>query len=109
MGYKFEFNWALKLKPEEGFPSELIEGKIYKFHKNESRIYPLGCNLDLINNEWEVFAQVQILEFTVNEKETRGEYKITKIYSDLERKILTKIAKENSEELKEKGYVTKTK
>jgi len=107
MGYKFELNWALKLKPEEGFPSELREGEIYKFYKKESRIYPLGCNLDLINSKWEVYAQVQIMEFTVNEKETKGEYKITKIYSELERKVLTKIAQENSESLEKKGYISK--
>lgn len=100
-------NWALKLKPEEGLASILKEGEIYKFHKKESRIYPLGCNIDLINPDWEVLAQVSILEITITEKETRGIYKIIKIYSAQEREILTKIAKENSEELKAKGYVTK--
>ncbi|MBL7148007.1 MAG: DUF2584 family protein [Nanoarchaeota archaeon] len=106
MGYRYEFNWALKLKPEQGFPKNPQEKEIYKFKKSESRLYPLGCNLQLINQNWEVIGELQILEITVNEKETKGRFKITKLYSEEEKKISTKLAKENSEILKEKGYAT---
>ena len=33
MGYKFEFNWALKLKPEQGFPENPKKGETYAFKK----------------------------------------------------------------------------
>lgn len=107
MGYKFEINWALKLKPEQGFPEELRENETYNFIKKESRIYPLGCNLQLINEDWEAIGDIQISEITINEKETKGKFKLVKIYSEEEKKHSTEIMKRNSETLKEKGYVTK--
>ena len=106
MGYKIEINWALKLKPEEGFPEKLELNQTYNFHKKETRIYPLDCNLQLINKDWEVFGEVQIQEYTLNGKETKGKFKVTKIYSDLERKVSTKLAKENADVLRKIGMVT---
>ena len=36
MGFKTEFNWVLKLKPENGLNEENLEvGKIYDFSKEE--------------------------------------------------------------------------
>lgn len=42
MGFKTEFNWALKLKPENGLDEVILkEGGIYEFVKDEHRVYPL--------------------------------------------------------------------
>jgi hypothetical protein len=95
MGFKTEFNWVLKLKPEQGLDEANLEmGKIYEFSKEEYRIYPVDIPIDLINQNWEYVAKVVVTEFKNSDKKTIGKYKVLKIYKDAEKEILTKYWKE---------------
>ena len=39
MGFKTEFNWVLKLKPENGLNEKNLKcGRIYSFSKNEKKV-----------------------------------------------------------------------
>ncbi len=52
MGFQTEFNWGLKLKPENGLcEKEIIEGKIFDFTKNEYRVYQVDQPIDSINRD----------------------------------------------------------
>ena len=53
MGFQTEFNWVLKLKPENGLnESELKEESIFSFTKKNYRTYPINIpikvNKDII-------------------------------------------------------------
>jgi len=84
MGYKIEFNWVLKLRPEYGLPKKLEKGKVYNFKKPEERIYPLHipiglCDYNALKNPEKFLAKVEILEFKVSKNKTEGKFKIIKI------------------------------
>ena len=96
MGYKTEFNWALKLKPEEGLEeSGLEENKDYEFTKKEMRIYPIKIPIDLINNNWEAVAKIVILKCKIGDGKTSGLFNVIKIYQGQEKEILTNYWREN--------------
>ena len=78
MGYKIEFNWVLKLKPEYGLPQKLEKGKVYNFKKPEERIYPLHIPIGLCNykDPNQFLAKVGIIEFKVSKNKTEGKFKI---------------------------------
>jgi|APSaa5957512576_1039674.scaffolds.fasta_scaffold236456_1 hypothetical protein len=91
MGFKTEFNWALKLKPEQGLDENKIEiDKIYSFNKDEYRIYPVDMPIDLLNKNWEAIGRVIIVESTNKENKTIGKYKVLKIYETEEKELLSK-------------------
>lgn len=91
MGFKTEFNWILKLKPEQGLDESVLEsGNVYDFWKNEYRIYPIDIPIDLVNKDWEAIAKVVVLEFKNFENKTHGRYKVIKIYNEGDRSFLSK-------------------
>lgn len=80
MGYKVEFNWQLKLKPQFGLPKDLKVGKVYSFKKPEERIYPIDIPIELWDYEHDYcLAKVKILEFKVAKNKTEGKFKIIKL------------------------------
>jgi len=80
MGYKIEFNWVLKLKPEYGLPKKLEKGKIYNFKKPEERIYPLNMSIGLCSYKSdEILAKIIVTEFKVSPNKTEGKFKILKV------------------------------
>ncbi|MCD6478902.1 MAG: DUF2584 family protein, partial [Candidatus Diapherotrites archaeon] len=90
MGFKTEFNWALKLKPENGLNEKVLKvGEIYEFSKEEYRVYPVNIPIDLINQNWEPVAKIIIVEFKNSGGRTSGKYKVLKIYEGEEKRILT--------------------
>jgi len=107
MGFKTEFNWVLKLKPEQGLREEELElGKEYRFYKNEYRVYPLDIPIDLLNEDWEAVAKIIIIEVSNFEGKTTGKYKVIKIYSGQEKEILSKHFQENQELLRKVGAIS---
>ncbi len=107
MGFKTEFNWVLKLKPEQGLrEQELQVGDEYRFYKNEYRVYPLDIPIDLVNDNWEAVGKVIITEVSNFEGKTTGKYKVIKIYSGNERGILSKNMQENQELLRKIGAIS---
>ena len=98
MGFKTEFNWVLKLKPEQGLDEEGLErGEIYNFEKDEYRVYPAAIPIDLVNREWEAVAKVVVLEFRNCNGKTCGRYKVLRKYEGEEKHILTNYWKETIE------------
>lgn len=101
MGFKTEFNWALKLKPEQGLNEESLEiGKIYDFSKREYRTYPIDMPIDLINQNWEVVAKVIVVESKNSDGKTQGKYKVIKIYQGQEKEFLTNYWRETIQIIK---------
>ncbi|MBU0758722.1 MAG: DUF2584 family protein [Nanoarchaeota archaeon] len=91
MGQMIEFNWLLKLKPEQGLDEKNLEpGREYKFLKKEERLYPIEIPIDLVNLEWEIVANVVVKEYTVRKDETKGKYMVLRVYGSEEREFLTK-------------------
>ena len=81
MGYKIEFNWQLKLKPEYGLPKNLVRGRVYKFKKPEERLYPINIPIEL----WDYIhkfplAKIEISEVSISKNQTEGKFKIIKIF-----------------------------
>ena len=96
MGFKTEFNWILKLKPENGLDeTNLRIGEIYEFSKDEYRVYPVAHPIDLLTKNWEAIAKVTVLEFTNKDGKTTGKYKVLKLYSGQEKEFVTKYWREN--------------
>lgn len=105
MGYRTEFNWALKLKPEQGLDeNNLQKDKEYKFEKDDERIYPLDIPIHLINDNWEVIAKIIIKQFTVSKGKTRGIYEVVRIYEGEEKETLTENFRETLEVVKGKKF-----
>ncbi|MFA6424642.1 MAG: DUF2584 family protein [Phycisphaerae bacterium] len=103
MGFPVEFNWALKLKYEQGLDEQNLKEDIeYSFTKGECRCYPVNIPIDLINDNWEAIAKVIITEFTIRKSVTIGKYKTLKIYSQSERDFLTKYWRETVQLIKGK-------
>lgn len=81
MGYKVELNWVLKL-PSQQLPREseqLEEGRIYEFEKEEERIYPVNIPIELVDDHWNIWAEVRILELTIGYGRTTGKYMVLSI------------------------------
>lgn len=97
MGFLTEFNWALKLKPENGLDESMLKaGKEYSFSKEGCRIYPVNIPIDLINKDWGPVAKVAVTELNSSQAQTSGKYRVLKIYKGKERDVLTDYWQENS-------------
>lgn len=91
MGFEIKFNWVLQIEPAD----DLIPGEVYYFKKSGSRAFPIETSIDLINLSREAIAKIHILEFNNTNKETKGKYRILKIYEGEEKKVLTNYWIEN--------------
>jgi len=91
MGFEIKFNWALQIEE----PKNLSEGEVYDFIKSGNRIFPIEIPIDLINSRREAVAKVHILEFSSTKTETKGKYKVIKIYTGEEKTVLTNYWIEN--------------
>ncbi len=91
MGYKTKFNWLLKLKPEQGLnEGDISVGKEYKFTKDNYRTFPVDIPIYLVNKDWQAIGMATIKEYTVGNEKTTGIYKVTKIFDDEQRNIISK-------------------
>lgn len=104
MGFNnIEFNWGLKLRPENGYVENIITGNIYSFSKSGKRIFPIDHPIDLLTTHWEAVAKVMVTEFLINGDNTVGKYKVIRVYTDIERSFLTKYWRETIDCLKGGG------
>ena len=92
MGYKIEINWVLKVSSHQHLKSgnSLEKGSVYNFEKNEERIYPVNIPIELVSEDWEVLAEVSILEVTVSHGKTRGKYKVLAIPTEKRKSLYSK-------------------
>ena len=96
MGFKTEFNWILKLKPENGLDEKsLVVDSHYEFSKDEYRVYPVNHPIDLLNKNWEAVAKVRVTEFTNKDGKTTGKYEVLKVYIGQEKEFVTNYWREN--------------
>jgi len=95
MGYLSEFNWVLKLKKEQGLVEDLEVEKIYGFNKAGRRNYPIGFPILLVNNDWEAVGNAVVLNFTNDGFNTKGDFKIIKLYEGNEKEVLTNFLRES--------------
>jgi hypothetical protein len=95
MGSLIEFNDTLKLKPENGMPTNPQIGETYRFHLKDERLYhraPLRVFLvSEINEKWKFIGHAIVLEQTINSEthSTSGVFKITKLYDEEYARIVT--------------------
>ena len=66
-----------------------MEGKEYPFKKDGHRLFMIDTPIELMTPDWQVIARIIITEITVGHNETKGIYKILKVYSDEEVKIVS--------------------
>ncbi len=91
MGFSIKFNWVLQVDVQE----DLHLNNIYTFSKSGNRVFPIGTPIDLIDMNRNALAKIQIINFTNSEDKTKGNYKVLKIYSDKEKKVLNNYWIEN--------------
>jgi len=102
MESKVEFNWALKLKSENGLNEDILkEGEIYEFTKTGNRVYPINIPIDLINQDWVALARIIVLEYTNKENIMSRRYRIIRIYNETEKRTITDYWKKDLDRLKE--------
>ncbi len=91
MGFQTEFNWVLKLSPEQGLDeASLKAGKTYGFSKEGYRVYPVDMPIDLLNSGWEPVARIIIKESANSAGRTTGRYEVLWMYEGEEKRILAK-------------------
>ena len=91
MGSQIKFNWVLQIDCQ----NQLEIDKKYEFSKTGNRVYPIKTPIDLIDSDRIAIAKVEILEFINTENNTSGKYKVLKVYSGDEKRILSNYWKEN--------------
>ena len=96
MGSTIEINDTLQLTSEQGFPKEPKIGVEYEFLKDDIRIFhPAPTRVFLVQNiegKWIYWGHVVVTEQTIHAetKTTSGKFRIVKIYSDEDRKVITR-------------------
>ncbi len=91
MGAIWSQQGCLKINKDQGLVerNQLVVGHEYPFAKDGHRLFMLDTPIELITDTWQVIARIMIPEFTVGHNETRGRYRVLKIYSDEEVKTVS--------------------
>jgi len=97
MGFRFEFNWVLKLKKEQGLPENPMVGEVYDFFKEGTRVYPIGVPIDLVSGKWESVAKIMVIEARQDGLNTIGKFKIIKRFAGIEKEMITYYWRESIE------------
>jgi hypothetical protein len=86
MGSQIEFSDTLKLSRGEGLAADPQEGRTYEFRKDGRRLYHLAPTRVLlvedVNGQWNYIGHAHVLELTLDAEhdQTRGRYRIIKVY-----------------------------
>lgn len=91
MGFAVKFNWVLQHTP----PDSIRAGESHAFTKSGNRVFPIGTPIDLIDEQRNAIAKIEIIEFANTAQGTRGEYTILKPYTGEEKATLTRYWIEN--------------
>jgi len=91
MGAIWSQQGCLKVNSSQGLVERdnLVEEKEYTFKKDGHRLFMLDTLIELVTEDWQAIARIMITEFTVGHGETSGVYKVLKVYSDEEVKIVS--------------------
>jgi len=74
---------------------DLKVGSSYEFKKPKYRVFPLATPIDLIDLERNAIAKIKILSLTNTNDETTGKFEILKIYTEMEKDVLSNYWLEN--------------
>lgn len=91
MGSAIKFNWVLQLSVSE----EPVAGNCYEFTKVGNRVFPIETPIDLIDLNRNAIAKIRIKNFQNLIDRTVGEYQVIKVYSGIEKEVLTNYWVEN--------------
>lgn len=80
MGMPCEVNSILRLKPAQGYPTQLERGRIHTTQKEGYRIFPIDVPIALVDQEWIAYADVIITKLTWEQGTTSLEFKLDRIY-----------------------------
>ena len=80
MGMPCEINTILKLKPAQGYPTELSVGLSFAVTKSEYRIFALDVPVQLVDEQWQAQADVIIRELTWRNGKTYLQAEVTRLY-----------------------------
>jgi hypothetical protein len=91
MGSNWSQQACLKISPAQGLvkPPKLKAGKVYNFKKEKQRLYMIDTPMNLLSDKWEAIAMILVTEITVNQKYTKGKYKVLKIFSPSDAAVIT--------------------
>lgn len=91
MGAIWTQQGCLRINEEQGLVlrDKLVEGNEYPFKKDRHRLFMLETPIELVTPDWQAIARIMITEFTAGHNETKGIYKVLKIYSDEEVKVVS--------------------
>jgi hypothetical protein len=89
MGFNWSQQCCLKLSKEQGSPTDLSVGNEYSFKKKGYRLYSLETPIELITPDWKVVARVVITEVTAKQGLTSGKYRVLKVYSEEEKRVVS--------------------
>lgn len=91
MGANWSQQGCLRLNKEQGLVErdKLKKGSEYAFEKSKHRLYMLEIPMMLITDDWKAIATIMITEITVGHRKTKGIYKVLKVYSDDEVKVVS--------------------
>ncbi|MBF2083453.1 DUF2584 family protein [Thermoleptolyngbya sp. C42_A2020_037] len=80
MGMSCEVNSILKLKPSQGYPSQLEKGKRYFAQKEGYRIVPVDVPIPLVDEDWFAHADIKIHKLVWENGATSIDFEIDRIY-----------------------------
>ena len=91
MGAIWSQQGSLRLNKEQWLieREDLIEGKEYPFTKDKHRLYMIDIPMNLITRDRQAIAKVMITETTIGHNQTKGIYKVLKIFSDEEVRVVS--------------------
>lgn len=80
MGMQCEVNSILKLKPSQGYPTQLEKGKRYQAQKEGYRIIPVDVSIPLVDESWFAYADIKIRRLVWENGLTSVEFEIDRTY-----------------------------
>ncbi|MGF1493654.1 MAG: DUF2584 family protein [Microcoleaceae cyanobacterium] len=80
MGTPCEINSILKLKPAQGYPELLAEGRRYSAQKQGYRIMPMDAPIALVDENWFACADIKIHKLVWERSMTYVEFEIVRVY-----------------------------
>ncbi|MBE9042670.1 DUF2584 family protein [Oscillatoriales cyanobacterium LEGE 11467] len=80
MGMPCEVNSILKLKPSQGYPTQLEKGQRYQAQKEGYRIIPVDVPIPLVDENWLARVDIKICRLVWENGVTNLEFEIDRIY-----------------------------
>lgn len=100
MGNPILVQACLRLDKDK-IPVNIEIGKEYHFYKEGHRLYQIKVPMDLRTSDWKFICRIIVKEYTIGEGRTEGTYIPVKLFSEEDKKIITKayVSDEEVEEI----------